>query len=109
MWHEGDDLFYIMYEKDGEGKNRDVRVDSFPVASGGWLAGLHSKRGLFDLASKRPLAAYLPACPPPACLHAGLLIQPAELLNELMGLLRDHIKASPILRHKLFQASPSIY
>lgn len=26
-----------------------------------------------------------------------------ELLNELMGLLRQHVKASPVLRKKLFQ------
>ncbi|PSC72701.1 tRNA (uracil-5-)-methyltransferase [Micractinium conductrix] len=62
VWHDGDDLFYLMFERDEEtGKNRDVRVDSFPVAS--------------------------------------------ELLNELMGLLREHVKARPILRHKLFQAN----
>ncbi len=48
-----------MFERDEKGQQRDVRVDSFPVAS--------------------------------------------ELLNELMGLLREHVRATPVLRHKLFQ------
>lgn len=34
VWHEGDDMFYLMFEKDEEGKNKEVRVDAFPVASG---------------------------------------------------------------------------
>lgn len=34
VWHEGQDLFYIMFEKDEAGNNREVRVDTFPVASG---------------------------------------------------------------------------
>ena len=38
MWHQGEDMFFLMYEKDAEGKNRDVRVDKFPVASGGLAA-----------------------------------------------------------------------
>jgi hypothetical protein len=27
-------MFYLMYEKDEQGNNKDVRVDAFPVASG---------------------------------------------------------------------------
>lgn len=34
MWHEGDDMFFLMFEKDEKGNNREVRVDTFPVASG---------------------------------------------------------------------------
>lgn len=59
VWHEGEDMFFLMFERDDKGQQRDVRVDSFPVAS--------------------------------------------ELLNELMGLLREHVRATPVLRHKLFQ------
>lgn len=35
IWHEGDDLFYAMFEPDPElpGKQRPVRIDTFPVAS----------------------------------------------------------------------------
>lgn len=59
MWHEGEDMYFLMFERDDKGQQRDVRVDSFPVAS--------------------------------------------ELLNELMGLLREHVRATPVLRQKLFQ------
>jgi hypothetical protein len=30
-------MYYLMFEKDEQGKNRDVRVDTFPVASGAGL------------------------------------------------------------------------
>jgi hypothetical protein len=130
-------MFYLMYEKDEQGNNKDVRVDGFPVASG-----------------KRTHSSTPPACPqscPPACkqptataacgrrcgcrqyyMLAGLgpdsctslavrapshhpakscnpppLPACAELLNELMGLLRERVKATPILRHKLFQVCGS--
>ena len=35
LWHEGDDLFYAMFEPDPErpGKQRPVRIDTFPVAN----------------------------------------------------------------------------
>ncbi|KAL4443688.1 hypothetical protein ABPG75_011425 [Micractinium tetrahymenae] len=61
VWHEGKDMYFLMFERDEQGQQRDVRVDSFPVAS--------------------------------------------ELLNELMGLLREHVRATPVLRQKLFQAN----
>lgn len=68
VWHDGEDMYFLMYEKGGDGESkggrpeqRQVRVDQFPVAS--------------------------------------------RLLNELMALLRDHVKGEPALRRKLFQAN----
>jgi hypothetical protein len=47
VWHDGEDLFYVMFEKDGEGRNRDVRVDTFPVASGAQLFGIQRLSHLY--------------------------------------------------------------
>lgn len=61
LWHEGDDLFYAMFEPDPElpGKQRPVRIDSFPVAN--------------------------------------------QHINELLEPLRQAIRASDVLRRKIFQ------
>ncbi|OFI77173.1 tRNA (uridine(54)-C5)-methyltransferase TrmA [Vibrio cholerae] len=56
IWHEGDDMYYIMFNQETREK---YRVDQFPAAS--------------------------------------------RLINDLMPLLMDAMKGSPILRHKLFQ------
>jgi tRNA (uracil-5-)-methyltransferase len=56
VWHEGDDLYYIMFDQQTKQK---FRVDSFPPAS--------------------------------------------ELINQLMPLLIEKLKANSLLRHKLFQ------
>jgi len=113
-------MFFLMYEKDAEGKNRDVRVDKFPVASGG-LRALHgaapaqhgSAQPAFGCRRLRPgtcCAAALALLSHRTCfaVHTHFL-RPAplciatELLNELMGLLRQHVLANPVLRKKLFQ------
>ncbi|BBG29359.1 tRNA (uridine(54)-C5)-methyltransferase TrmA [Zymobacter palmae] len=61
LWHEGDDLFYAMFEPDPDlpGKQRPVRVDTFPVAN--------------------------------------------ARINALMEPLRQAIRASDVLRRKIFQ------
>lgn len=56
IWHEGDDMYYIMFNQETREK---YRVDQFPAAN--------------------------------------------RLINDLMPLLMDAMKGSPILRHKLFQ------
>lgn len=56
MWHDGEDLFYVMFEKDGEGRNRDVRVDTFPVASGAQLSASSGFRTFANLNRARPAA-----------------------------------------------------
>ncbi|PMR75452.1 tRNA (uridine(54)-C5)-methyltransferase TrmA [Billgrantia endophytica] len=66
LWHEGDDLFYAMFEVTGSDDDPDdpkqkniVRLDDYPVAS--------------------------------------------RRINELMPRLREALKASRVLRHRLFQ------
>lgn len=61
LWHEGDDLFYAMFEPDPDlpGKQRPVRITTFPVANA----------------------------------H----------INNLMEPLRQAIRASDVLRRKIFQ------
>lgn len=122
VWHEGDDMYFLMYEKDAQGKNRDVRVDTFPVASGasGCRVGalVAAGAGADGADGKRSCPAggsrAERKCPAGGAWAAAAGSQrcsavvcprllAAELLNELMGLLRQHIKANDVLRKRLFQ------
>lgn len=47
IWHEGDDCFYTMTEKDAEGNSQKVKVTTFPIAS----------KAINDL--MQPLLAYI--------------------------------------------------
>ena len=61
VWHEGQDMYYVMWEKDAaSGKNREVRVDAFPVASGATPARSRRRRRSCRLRCSPPVG------PPPA-------------------------------------------
>lgn len=96
------------------GCNQEGRVDAFPVASGVRAGCCEVRCDLYASVSMVALLCIRSAVQyraPPSntagdlCALSPVTSSAAELLNELMGLLRKHVRASPTLRKKLFQAN----